>query len=113
MQCTEMLLRMCCFQMQKGHKSLSFIMEDFCDGTAFQSSALYSVYPEALQIFLYFDEVEICNPLGSKTKTHKLGMCKFIVVTKKTVWSYLLTSVFYILLCRDVLLHFGKFVAKI
>jgi len=47
-------------------------MKDFCDGTAFQSSALYSMHPEALQIFLYFDEVEICNP---KTKTHKLGNC--------------------------------------
>ena len=28
---------------------------------------------DGLQLFLYFDEVEICNPLGSKRKKHKLG----------------------------------------
>lgn len=48
-------------------------MEDFCDGDAFQCSKLYSVHTEALQIFLYFDEVEVCNPLGSKATIHKLG----------------------------------------
>jgi len=48
-------------------------MEDFCDGATFATHPLYSVNQNALQIFLYFDEVEYCNPLGSKTKTHKLG----------------------------------------
>ena len=28
----------------------------------------------ALQVILYYDDVEICNPLGSRTKKHKLGM---------------------------------------
>ena len=27
----------------------------------------------ALQILLYYDEVKICNPLGTKVKCHKLG----------------------------------------
>ena len=27
----------------------------------------------ALQIMLYYDEVEVCNPLGSNRKKHKLG----------------------------------------
>lgn len=35
---------------------------------------LSSVRRDALQINLYFDEVELCNPLGSKVKVHKLGM---------------------------------------
>ena len=29
--------------------------------------------PTALQIQLYYDELEVCNPLGSKAKKHKLG----------------------------------------
>ena len=31
--------------------------------------------PTALQLFLYYDEVELANPLGSKTGKHKLGLC--------------------------------------
>ena len=31
-------------------------------------------HPRALLIFLYFDEVQLCNPLGSKTQ-HKLVFC--------------------------------------
>lgn len=50
-------------------------MNDYCDGAAFASHPLYSVKKNALQIFFYYDELETCNPLGSKTKVHKLGMC--------------------------------------
>ena len=28
---------------------------------------------KALQIFLYYDDVEMCNPLGSKKTVHKMG----------------------------------------
>ena len=48
-------------------------MNDFCDGEVFTYHPLFSVHEDALQIFLYFDELEICNPLGSKAKIHKLG----------------------------------------
>ena len=51
-------------------------MEDFCDGKTFKLHPLYSLHQKALQIFFYFDELELCNPLGSKTKTHKLGSVK-------------------------------------
>ena len=29
--------------------------------------------PCALQLTLYYDDLEVCNPLGSKAKIHKLG----------------------------------------
>ena len=59
-------------------------MEDFCDGELFSKHPLYSVHQNALQIFFYFDEVEYCNPLGSKTKTHKLGniACIYVIAMK-------------------------------
>ena len=34
--------------------------------------------PLALQIMLFYDELELCNPLGSSTKVHKLGKLKLI-----------------------------------
>ena len=57
------------------HQSSSDLLIDYCDGKVFMKHPLFSVNSKALQIFLYFDEVELCNPLGSKAKIHKLGMC--------------------------------------
>lgn len=48
-------------------------MNDYCDGTAYKRHQLFSKCPTALQIMLYYDDLEICNPLGSRAKKHKLG----------------------------------------
>lgn len=60
-------------QIKKGHKSASGYFEDFCDGKVFESHPLFSVYNNGLQILFYYDDVEMCNPLGSKRTIHKLG----------------------------------------
>lgn len=46
---------------------------DYCDGRLFLCSELFRDNPCALQIQLYYDEAEVCNPIGSKSKKHKLG----------------------------------------
>lgn len=48
-------------------------MCDLCDGAGFSGHPLFGIYTCALQIILYYDDVEICNPLGSKRSKHKLG----------------------------------------
>ena len=59
-------------QVENGHTSHN-VMQDFCDGSSFCSNPLYATKPNALQILLYYDELETCNPLSSKTSIHKLG----------------------------------------
>jgi hypothetical protein len=49
-------------------------MWDYSDGSQFKEHLLYKDHPEALQIHLYFDELEVCNPLGSRALKHKLGL---------------------------------------
>ena len=53
------------------------IIEDFCDGYLFKSHPLFSKDPFALQLIPYYDELELCNPLGSHVKQHKLGIVFF------------------------------------
>ena len=53
------------------------LIEDFCDGSVFKSHPLFSKDPHALQIIGYFDELEVCNPLGSHVKKHKVGVVFF------------------------------------
>lgn len=50
------------------------LIEDFCDGALFTHHPLFSQDPYALQLVAYYDEVEICNPLGAHVKKHKLGI---------------------------------------
>ncbi len=61
----------------QNRKSTDNKMRDYCDGSHFSSNLLYKKYPDALQIQLYFDDFETTNPLGSKTKIHKLGAVYF------------------------------------
>ena len=47
---------------------------DFCDGSLFKGHTLFQTYTDALQFILYYDELEVCNPLGSHSGVHKLGI---------------------------------------
>lgn len=46
---------------------------DFCDGSFFKEREFFRLHPTALQVSLYYDDLEICYPLGSNVKKHKLG----------------------------------------
>ena len=52
------------------------MLGDYCDGELFATSELFQDDPCALQIQLYYDELELCNPLGSKK--HKLGKVRHL-----------------------------------
>jgi hypothetical protein len=56
------------------HARQDGLIEDFCDGSVFKDHPFFMQYPHALQILAYYDELEVCNPLGSHTKNHKLGI---------------------------------------
>ncbi|XP_034095043.1 uncharacterized protein LOC117561623 [Gymnodraco acuticeps] len=47
---------------------------DIVDGELLRDHPLYSVRHSALQIILYTDEIEICNPLGAHARKNKLLM---------------------------------------
>lgn len=64
------------FQLNHGHlrqHKHDDVIEDVCDGQYFKTHPLFSKDSTALQIMLYYDELEIANALGSKTGKHKLG----------------------------------------
>lgn len=63
------------FQIFNSHSLHNEKMGDYCDGSQFKDHPLFKNDPIAFQIRLYYDDLEICNALGSKTKKHKLGKC--------------------------------------
>ena len=71
--------------MLHSHRRHDNLLADYCDGATLQNHPLFSVDETALQINLYYDEVEIVNPLGSKTGKHKLGTVfteRFALISK-------------------------------
>ena len=54
------------------HRSKDHLMKDFCDGEFYCKHQLFSADEQALQVLLYNDDIEICNPLGSRAKVHKM-----------------------------------------
>ena len=59
--------------------SPSGILRDYCDGYVYKNHPIFKADKKAIQLIAYFDEVELCNPLGSSNKKHKLG-CVFITL---------------------------------
>ena len=49
--------------------SLQTIVMDLC-----LSHNFFKDHPDGLQIIAYFDEIEVCNPLGAQSGVHKLGI---------------------------------------
>ena len=76
---------------------------DFCDGTLFKEHPLFGTDSEALQIVIYYDDVEVVNPLGSYRGIHKLG-------TQYLVCTYMLTKLNSF--NRPFLLFLGKHQSK-
>ena len=65
-------------QIEHNHgASADGVLSDLCDGTYYKNHPLFSRVRNALQIVLYYDDIEVCNPLGSSKKIHKLGKCIF------------------------------------
>ena len=62
------------------HKSCDNVMRDVCDGSYVKDHQLFHKYPTALQFILYYDDIEVCNPLGSSAGIHKLGkwFCEYL-----------------------------------
>ena len=51
-------------------------MGDYCDGEVYANHPLFSETSSSthkLQILLFYDDLEVVNPLGSHTKKHKIG----------------------------------------
>lgn len=54
-------------------------LKSYIDGQQFKNHAFFMKYPNALRLTVYFDDVEITNPLGTKCKIHEIGAFYFTI----------------------------------
>ena len=81
------------YYLDNDHFSPDDINEDICDGELFSNHPLYQAYPRALQILLYYDDLEMTNGLGSHITKHKCAMMYWTIANippyMRSKWSSL------------------------
>ena len=60
------------FRVKKEHNEDVFY--DIYDGIIYKSDALFSGKDHTLELIIYHDDLEVCNPRGSKAGKHKIDM---------------------------------------
>jgi hypothetical protein len=76
------------------------VLSDYCDGDVFKSHPIFSKHTKSFQILLYYDDVEICNPLGSKKSIHKLGIFYFTLANLRPKLRSKFTAIQLAIICK-------------
>lgn len=61
-----------------GHQRDDDVVEDFCDSVHAKAHPIFGRDKTALQLLLFYDELEVCNPIGSSRKKHKIGTYVYV-----------------------------------
>ena len=75
------------------------VIGSFIDGDQFKNNPFFQRYPHALRIDIYYDDLEVVNPLGSKTGSHKLGVFLMKIQNVPEQINSVLGSIHVLCLC--------------
>ena len=89
------------YEIEHPHNTDGRIMQDFCDGAAYKLHPLFSIDPHGLQIIAYFDELEVCNPIGSFAQIHKLGCLFFTLGNIRPQFRSTLKAIFLVAVAKS------------
>lgn len=74
------------------------ILEDFCDGSFFQNHELFANDERALILLLYYDDVNLCNPLTNRN--HKLSLFYYQIANLHREYRSKLKSMHAFTICK-------------
>jgi hypothetical protein len=85
------------------HKSQSpfGVLTDYNDGTIFRDSDFFKNNPAAVQLILYQDSFELCNPLGASKKKHKLLAIYYMLGNLHSSRRSAIDPMQLVLLCKE------------
>ena len=82
------------------HISIDGVLRDFCDAEQFKNNPLFQRDSNALQLHFFYDDFETVNPLGSKTKVHKIGGFYFVLKNLPPKFNSSLQNIHLVALCH-------------
>lgn len=72
------------------------------DGIHYKNNSFFSCGDLRISIWLYIDDFELCNPLGTSRKKHKLCAVYWVLGNLPPGESSALSSIYLALLCKSV-----------
>lgn len=72
----------------------------FSDGMYYKTNELFSGEDPTIAIIFYIDDFEICNPLGTSRKKHKVTAVYWVLADVPALLRSSLTSIFLATLCK-------------
>lgn len=72
----------------------------FHDGTFYKTNELFSGSDLTIALNLYVDDFEICNPLGTSRKKHKITAVYWVLADVPSLLRSELNSIFLAILCK-------------
>lgn len=82
--------------------------KSFRDGTNFKNNKLLSENNPAISLILYVDDFEVCNPIGTSRKKHKITAVYWVLANVPPLLRSSLTSIYLAILCKaDDIKQFG------
>lgn len=82
--------------------------KSYCDGTIFKNNTLLSENNPAISLILHVDDFEICNPLGTSRKKHKITAAYWVLANVPPLLRSSLTSIYLAILCKaEDIKHYG------
>lgn len=72
------------------------------DGEEFKKNLFLMQYPHSLRINLYYDELEVANPIGSKGGIHKVGMFYYTLQNLPYLINTSLEGIFLLAVAYDL-----------
>lgn len=84
------------------------ILSDFTDGLVFKNNSFFREHPTCLKIIMFQDAFELCNPLGSSRKKHKIvGIYMILGNLHSHTWSKVDNILLVALAKTTDIEHFG------
>lgn len=86
---------------QSEHKCVDGVFKHFCCGQKYKSTELFQTNTNSIQIQIATDDFEPCNPLQSKSGSHKICAVYFVVRNMPTKFLSKLNNIYLICLCNS------------
>lgn len=84
------------------HSNSTGYIKSIFDGKCFKKNDFYAGEETRLSIILYVDDFEVCNPLGTSRKKHKITAVYWVLANWLSKLQSALSSIQLALLCKAV-----------
>lgn len=74
----------------------------FIDGEVYKNHPFFKENESAIQLQIYFDEFEVCNPLGSRSGVHKIEAFYFTILNFPSYGNSNLNNIHLLALCYNL-----------